>query len=178
MDDWRKQLVKYENANEFDTAVNYMQYVIEIKPECLDVWLTFNYLLMNYLVEGEHGKFGVDYYSKLLRKYFHMSYEKYSNIPDYLFYTAITAYMSEWYMDLSVEDVDDMLEKALKMDVNNTLYLWGYYTYVSNDKASEYKSKSCACEILNDNVNKQLIRSKGSLGVYILEIMDYQTKSV
>lgn len=58
---------------------------------------------MNLLVEEDYEFAKIDYYSGLLKRYFHESYVKFSQEPEYLFYTAITASMSEWFMGINAK---------------------------------------------------------------------------
>lgn len=71
---------------------------------------------MNLLVDEDYEFAKIDYYSGLLKRYFHESYVKFSQEPEYLFYTAITASMSEWFMG-----INDKTVYYAKIILNNDL---------------------------------------------------------
>lgn len=173
---WKDQLAEYENLKDWTSAVKLMQQVLDNAPDDMDAYLLTNYLLMNYLVEEEHENDDVDCYSVLLKKYFIESYFKFSHVAEYLFYTAITASMSEWYMDINIERVDEMFQNALKMEPENILYQWGYYSYFCVNEVDKQRETYYARVVLDDNLIIQLLKSKGALGYYIIGIMEQQSK--
>ena len=89
-----KQLM-HEQQKEWDTAIQYMESVIDQHPNDMDAYLSINYLLMNLLVEEDYNSEKHDYYAALLKKYFDISYAKFSDNPEYLYYSARIAAMSE-----------------------------------------------------------------------------------
>ena len=125
---------------------------------------------MNLLVEEDYEFAKTDYYSGLLKRYFNESYVKFSHEPEYLFYTAITASMSEWFMGINDEKVYyKMFQSALEIQHDNILYLWGYYAYLPMKKNS--KAVYYAKIILNDDLIKQSLSDKGALGSYVIEMI-------
>ena len=116
MKEWKEQLAKYEETKDWDAALKLMQKVIEDDSDNIDAYLLTDYLLMNLLVEEEYEFAKTDYYSGLLKRYFNESYVKFSQEPEYLFYTAITASMSEWFMG-----INDKTVYYAKIILNNDL---------------------------------------------------------
>lgn len=170
MIEWKEQLAKYEEAKDWNAALKLMQKVIESDPDNIDGYLLTNYLLMNLLVEEDYEFAKTDYYSGLLKRYFNESYVKFSKEPEYLFYTAITASMSEWFMGINDETVYyKMFQRALEIRYDNILYLWGYYAYLplKNTSKAVYYAKI----ILNDDLIKQSLSDKGALGNYVIEMI-------
>lgn len=175
---WKVQLKRYEQQKDWDSAIKLMQKYIKDNNQDLDAYLCMNYLLMNLLVEEDYDVKKQDYYAELLKKYFLESFSKFSHNPDYLFYTGITAHLSEWYFDIDIEAAKTMLKDAFFLEPRNIIYEWGYYYYVEvNDESSKLKVVNCSKEILNNNTLQESLTSKGALGEYILEIMQYSSKS-
>lgn len=168
--EWKKQLARYEERKDWNAALELMQKVVKMNPESLDCYLFMDYLLMNLLVEEDYESNRMDYYSGLLKKYFRESYKKFASIPEYLFYTAVTASMSEWFMGMSDKnEYYRMFQEAFVMEPDNILYLWGKYAYVpQNDilKASVY-----AKMILDSDSIKQSLKNKGGVGDYVIEMV-------
>lgn len=168
---WQEKLKKLEELKEWDFAIDLMQQTIKENPNNMDAYINMNYLLMNLLVEEDYDRNKHNYYESLLKQYFDESYEKFSNKAEYLFFTAMTVFMSEWYCGIESEDVDSMHEKAVALEPHNPLYTWGTYgrLHVSDD-ITRKMIDACTKKILENSTLVQLIKSKGSLGKYILEI--------
>lgn len=170
MKEWKEQLAKYEEVKDWDAALKLTQKVIEDDPDNIDVYLLTNYLLMNLLVEEDYEFAKTDYYSGLLKRYFNESYVKFSQEPEYLFYTAITASMSEWFMGINDKKVYyKMFQRALEIRHDNALYLWGNYAYLPLKNVS--KAVYYAKIILNNDLIKLSLCDKGALGGYVVEMI-------
>jgi len=178
--EWKESLRKYEQTKDWKSAIELMQKTISSNPNSLDAYLSMNYLLMNLLVEENYDNRKHDYYAGLLKKYFIESYSKFVHNPEYLFYISIIAHMSEWYFDIDIEEAKTMLKEAIRLDPGNTLYKWGYDAYIDMSNTSgKYKDKLYAKKILaEDSLIKDKLKSKGSLGEYILDIMKNWSKNL
>lgn len=169
---WQEQLKTYENHKDWDAAIGLLQQVISSDQNDLDAYLSMNYLLMNLLVEEDYDKQKHDYYVGLLRKYFLESNTFFSTDSEYLFYTGITAFISEWYYDITIEEAKAMIDKAFDMEPDNKLYEWGHYAYIDmSNPDTMAKSLVCGKEVLANPSLVQKLKSKGALGNYILEII-------
>ncbi len=173
---WKEKLRTLERQKEWDAAIELMIHTINHNPDDMDAYIYMNYLLMNLLVEEDHtsideNKFA--YYETLTKHYFDESYAKFSNNAEYLFFTATTAVMSEWFFGIDVPDYEAMFQKAMLLEPNNLLYQRIYYmdldkTIPGNKKAAmEYAKK-----ILDkDSPIQKTLKSKGAVGAYLLELM-------
>lgn len=164
------KLFKYQ-----DTAINFMQNVIAKNPDDLDACLSINYLLMNLLVEEDYDATKQNFYAALLKKYFDISYAKFADNPEYLYYMGRIAAMSEWYVGLDIEDVQEMLQKAAFLDPENPVYQWVYYGNFEKDyKKNKDKIVAYAQLIFQENSPiKEILIKKGALGNYILSMMQH-----
>ena len=172
---WKEQLAKYEHGKDWKIAIELMQITINDNPCDLDAYLCVNYLLMNLLVEEDYESSEHNYYAGLLKKYFLESYSKFSDNSEYLFYTGITAHLSEWYFDIDIAEAKAMIKEALCHEPENIIYKWGYYAYFDMSSGGNKQQIAYAKAILRESSIKKMLKSKGALGEYILEIMEHQS---
>lgn len=140
-----------------------------------------NYLLMDILVNEMYDNSKHDYYANLLKKHFLESYRRFSNNSEYLFYIGFIAFMSEWYFDIEMEDVESMLKKATYLDPESLLYKWGYCCIPNQRAEVNTETKySLLRQILENNKLMENIIQKGPLGEYLKEFMlsIYESKKV
>jgi hypothetical protein len=170
---WRNQLAIFEKNKQWDNAIQLMQKVIVEEPSNMDAYLYTNFLLMNLLVEENYDENKHDYYANLLLKYFQESYPKFSENPEYLFFTAITAYISEWYFNIEQKDARAMLQKAMYLAPENILYKWAFYGSLDMRNADNRKLALSYAQIILQEVSpiKAILQKKGALGDYLLDIM-------
>lgn len=178
---WKTELKKLEQNKLWDTAIELLQHVINEEPNNMEAYINMNYLLMNLLVEEKHDESKHSHYEKLTMKYFIASYEKFSNNPEYLFFTGITACMSEWYFGVELEEAEAMIQKSLKLEPENILYKWAYYGSLDIYQNANEKRIAIyyAKKILEKNSSlKKILETKGSIGSYLLDIMTNWSKKV
>ena len=170
---WKNQLKKLENKKEWDAAIQYIQNIIVENPNDLDAYLSINYLLMNLLVEEDYDRIKHDYYAALTKKYFDESYAKFSNNPEYLFYIARIAVMSEWYFGLEMKDAEEMLQKSMLLAPQNVLYKFTYYGDLKKQNLENRSEIIYYAQLILQPQSpiKTILETKGSLGEYLLDIM-------
>lgn len=170
---WNKPLRELESQKKWDLAIVFMQNIVEQNPESVDGYLSICYLLMNLLVEEEYDVNKHDYYASLLKRYFNESYKKFSNNPEYLYYMARIAYMSEWYLGITLEKANKMLNESLQLDPENIIYLWSYYGSLDISNAQNKKKSFAYAEFIlkDDSPIKKILLDKGSLGEYVFDMM-------
>lgn len=163
---WKDQLYEYENQKKWIFAVEFMQYVIKNNPNDMDAYILMNYVVMNFLRDEDHNGFNVIYFERIMKKNFDLSYVKYSENAEFLFFTAFTISPGEWYVDWDIEDVLKLYRRAYEMEPNNILYEWGDYAFVcENKKEAAY----CAYKTLTNNTLMLLLKQKGHLGEDVVE---------
>lgn len=169
---WKEQLRQLELKKDWDTAIEFMQHVIEKNPNDIDAYLLMNYLLMNLLVEEDHNEDKHDYYEYLTKKYFDESYTKFSNDPEYLYYTGRTACMSEWFFDVNLEP-SVLIKKAQELNPSNLVYQWNKYFRLpgSIDERAPENLKYAQLVLQENSPIKKELATKGSLGEYIFGMM-------
>lgn len=176
---WQIQLKYLEEKKEWDTAIEFMQDVINEEPKNLKAYLLTIYLLMNLLVEENHDESKHDFYENLLKKYFKESYNLFGNNAEYLFFMGRIAVMSEWYVDLEFEDAEKMLRKSHELEPDNILCKWINFGYLSIENYKNSEIVSYAQLVLQeDSPIKNILSTYGSLGEYVLEMMTGWSKKI
>jgi len=174
---WKEQLSKLEQGKDWKSAIALMQETINQNSNSMDAYLSMNYLLMNLLVEEQYDPNDHDYYAGLLKKYFIESYAKFSNNPEYLFYIGQIACISEWYFDIDIEEAQSMMKKAPEIEPNNVLYQWANYSDLDmRESSNKEKMIQYAKKALSESEVKRDLKSKGALGKYLWDSLEYWSK--
>jgi hypothetical protein len=156
-----------------------MQDTIRKNDSNVDAYLSMNYLLMNLLVEEHYDPNEHDYYAGLLKKYFIESYAKFFNKPEYLFFIGKIASISEWYFDIELEEVQRMIKKAANLEPENILYQWSNYSDLDmRDSHNKEKIILYAKQALSEPKVKEELKSKGALGKYLWDSLEYWSKEM
>ena len=169
---WKEKLKYLESIQEWDIAIEFMQKIVKDYPEDVDVYLSVIYLLMNLLVEEDYDIKKHDYYAILLKEYYDISYDKFAENSEYLYYVGRIACMSEWYFDIELDDACSMLLKAATIDPSNLVYKWTHFSKLSRVDPLQKEVIQYAKLVLQENspIRRELL-AKGSLGEYILGMM-------
>jgi len=176
---WKEKLKYLESIEEWDIAIEFMQKIVRDYPEDMDVYLSVIYLLMNLIVEEDYDSKKHDYYAALLKEYFDISYDKFSENSEYLFYVGRIACMSEWYFDIEIDDASSMISKAATVDPSNLVYQWTHFSKLSRVDPHQKEVIQYAKLVLQeDSPIKKELMSKGSRGEYILGMMTYWSQKV
>jgi hypothetical protein len=171
---WKEQLSKFERSKDWKSAIALMHNIVNKNGSNIDVYLSINYLLMNLLVEEHYELNDHDYYAGLLKKYFIESYAKFSDNPEYLFFIGKIACMSEWYYDIEIEEAYSMMKKAAELEPDNILYKWANYSDLDmRDLRNKEKMVQYAKQALSESTVKEELKSKGALGEYLLDALEY-----
>lgn len=177
---WKEVLRQLEYKKDWDTAIEYMEHVIQENPNDMDAYICINYLLMNLLVEEDHNSLehNFEYYTELAKHYFDISYAKYSENAEYLFYTALTAVMSEWYWGIEVEDYERMFEKVMQLEPNNPVYHWQHIISLKEKDPANHKELREYYElVLKENSEiRAILEAKRAIGQYRLGMMTHGAK--
>jgi tetratricopeptide (TPR) repeat protein len=176
---WKQQLRVLEQAKEWDMAIEFMQDFIKGNPDNMEAYIFMNYLLMNLLVEEHYDRSKDVYYEPLAKKYFDESYRKFSNNPEYLFFTGITAHMSEWYFGIEREAIDEMLDKAMLLDPNNPVYMFDHYWALFKKNNKDPEAIAYAKMVISEHSPvKKILNEKGAIGEYWLEITTHRCEEI
>ena len=170
---WKERLRALETQKSWDQAISFMEQVVKDNPDDVDAYIYIIFLLMNIFVEEMFDLSKHDYYAFLLKKYFDLSYDKFSNNAAYLFCVGITVSMAEWYVGFDVEDYQKMLHKALALEPNNLMYQSNYYLNLDRSIPENRNAIIKYAQLIIDNDPRLLAyaTSKGAFGEHWLGCM-------
>lgn len=177
---WQKKLRILEQRKQWNLAIELMEDIIAHEPDNLDAYLSISYLLMNLLVEEDCDITQHDRYEYLAKKYYDESYKKFSHDPKYLFYIGKIAGISEWFFGLSTTEYKKLLQDALRLDPDNILYQWGYYSFLDRtDRENRKKICEYALTVLDPNSPiPNMLPTDIALGKYLLEMITYWSEDM
>lgn len=172
---WKEHLTELEHRKDYALAIEYIQGVIKENPDDVEAYIRAIYLLHNILVEEDYPESEQGFLAGLLKSYFNISYVKFSNNSEYLFFIGKILYIAEWYFGLNdrPKSMDESLafqmqKKAHEMEKGNVLYEWAY-RFSLDDKLSTYLAEQI---LLHNNPKLEWLKSKGFPGEYILEALE------
>lgn len=172
---WKKHLIKLEHSKDYKLAVELIQNVIKDNPNDIEAYIRAIYLLHNILVEEDYPESEHDFLASLLKSYFDISYRKFSDNTEYLFFVGKILYIEEWYFGLNddVKPIEQSLafqmqKKAHEMVKGNALYEWAY-RFSLGDKLAAYLAEQI---LLHDKATLEWLKSKGFPGEYVLETLE------
>lgn len=165
---WQTKLNELESKKAWDESIDYLAVEVKTEPNRLEKYLCLNYLLMNLLVEEDYDEVKQDFYVNSLKAFFSESYLHFSKSPKYLFYTAFTASMSEWFFGIEIQEVYNMLQKAFSLAPENKLFQWGFNRFIKQEKEI---SRQLAEEVLKDKNIVSELNSLGALGEHVKTLL-------
>lgn len=169
---WESEIVSIEHRDDWKSAIELLKGQSFDNPE---IYLRVMFLLLDLVVEGQYTKEEHDHAAKELRKVFDASNQKFSNIPEFLFFAGIMIYIGEWYFGMdSVDAATDMLQNAMQMEPDNTLYRWGYYSTIDQRLEWNTNLKLQLSEqlLFEETARLDWLKSKGALGNYIVGTLE------
>lgn len=169
---WENEIASIEHSNDWRLAIELLKKQNFDNPE---IYLRVMFLLLDLVVEGQYTQEEHDYAAKNLREIFNESNQKFSNIPEFLFFTGIMIYIGEWYFGMdSVDSATDMLSNAMRMEPDNILYKWGYYSTIDQrpEQNTELKLQLSEKLLFKETTKLNWLKSKGILGRYVIGTLE------
>ncbi|UGU17905.1 hypothetical protein LS482_08495 [Sinomicrobium kalidii] len=169
---WENNMTLIEQMNDWKSAIQLASNINENEPS---VYLRAMFLLLDLLVEGQYSQEEHDLAAEKLKEIFDKSNQKFSNNAEFLFFSGIMAYVGEWYFGMeSVDPATSMLENAMSIEPNNTLYKWGYYSRIDQrpEKNTDLKLQLSEQLLFNEVSKLDWLKSKGLLGKYVLGTLE------
>lgn len=172
---WKEYLADLENSKDYKLAIEHMQSVIKDNPDNVEAYIRVIYLLHNILVEEEYAELEHDFLAGLLKSYFDISYVKFSNNAEYLFFIGKILYIAEWYFGVDDDfkpteekQAFQMQKTAHEMEKDNVLYEWAY-RFTLGEKLASHLAEQI---LLQEKTKLEWLKSKGFPGEYILEALE------
>ena len=173
---WKKELDALEAAKRWDAAVDFLDKTIPLYPNDAELYVRAIYLLLNVLLEEDYSAFGLahDDIAARLKKYFDISFERFQDNAEYVFFIGYFLSLAEWYFgqtDISLSH--RMLKNAAELEPGNMLYEWAY-RFVTGDGAG---AKSLCNQITRNVALMSWLESKGLPGEYLSAIINSSCQS-
>ena len=177
--DWKSQLRSLEEGEQWDVAIELLQNIIRAYPEDMDPYICMNFLLMDLLVEEDYDQSKRNDYQVLLKWYFYESYAKFSHNAEYLYFTAKTAEICEFFLGIDQRLYENMIEQAKTLDPNNPIYKENYYWSLREKNPVDPELIFYAKMVVEHNSPvKKYLETKGRIGRYLLGMKENWCKRV
>lgn len=165
---WKDEMRLIEMSNDWRASIRLVENVDEDEPA---VYLRVMFVLIDFLVDGQYTKDDHNYAWDKLKEIFDKSYCRFSTNPEFLFFSGVMIYISEWYFGMeSVEPATFMLKSAMCIDPGNVLYEWGYYATINQIPEENTNMKLQLSEklLFDETLKLDWLKSKGQLGQYVI----------
>lgn len=150
-----------------------VEYIKEERNKSLDNYLRVVFILLDFLVEGQHEQNDWDFISVKIKQIFNDAKLKYSSNYDFLFFSGIMIYIAEWYFGIdNIDEAKFMLDDIMKSNPDNVVYKWAYFSVIDQRVEINTEIKQhLSAQILGDESILEWLKSKGLLGEYVLGII-------
>jgi len=164
---WQEKLLLFVKNKNWIQSINLMKETIKKNPSNSWAYIQSIYLFHNILLEENYPEEKQEELVGLLKKYFKISKNKFSNDPEYLFFIGKILHIAEWYFGLD----DNLLafefqKKAMNKEPDNLLYKWAYLLSYSRDNQVDHLAHQI---LTSKNAKVSWLKTKGFPGEYILE---------
>lgn len=171
---WKKKLIEIENRLDWKAGVELFFGERKKSPE---LFYRVLFLLIDFLVEGRYSDEEHDEAAAQLKTIYGLVPKDYLVDPEYLFFMGITIHLAEWYFGYEgCEEAEDMLDRASKLEPENTLFQWGYIEWKNSRPEVNTPLKiSLSKRLLFQNGDaSNWLNSKGYIGRYVLGLLESQ----
>jgi hypothetical protein len=175
---WKDEITSIEQKNDWRSAVELLENVDEHPQE---LYLRVIFLLLDFIVEGQYTQEEHDYAANKLKDFFAESQIRFSHDAEFLFFIGIMIYIGEWYFGMdSVAPATSMLEKAMILEPDNTLFQWGYYSRIDQrpEQSTDLKLRLVESLLFRETSKLEWLKSKGLLGEYVLGTLEDTYKDI
>lgn len=169
---WKDEIIIIEKKRDWKAAIQLTKTVNENEPS---IYLRSMFLLLDLLIDGQYSeeeyKFAIDN----LKGIFNKSNQRFSTNAEFLFFAGIMIYIGEWCFGIkSIKTATTMLENAMNMKPESTLYRWGYYSRIDQRLEENTLLKINLSEhlLFEDPYTIDWLKSKGLLGLYVLGTLE------
>jgi len=173
---YKNQLNKIEINNDWKSAIILLENAIQFNDDSIEIYIRVLFVLLDVLVEERYTRQEHDILSSSLKKYFEVSYKKFFDNAEYLFFMGFLIPIAEWYFGVdNINKAYEMQKKAWEQEPRNTLYEWAYRFSDPKDKIA---ASFLARQLLNQNAKKMdTLKSNGKVGQYIIGMLESSSKA-
>jgi hypothetical protein len=170
---WKDEITAIEQKNDWRAAIELLKKNDENHEE---LYLRVLFLLLDFVVEGQYTREEHDHAAEKLKYFFDKANKSFSNNPEFLFFAGIMIYIGEWYFGMDdVEPGNFMLERAMYLEPNNTLFKWGYYSRIDQrpEQNTDLKLQLSKQLLFEEPQKISWLKDKGLLGEYVLGTLEW-----
>lgn len=165
---WKKALSYLLETKKWQEALDLMANVVKSDDTSVDAYINYLYILEAIPLEPE-----VDYLGEMARRandalfgVYEEARSKYSDNPDFLFWSGWLATWCEWLFKIDLRDAELLMLKSYVMRPENKLF---GLAMVSNRKYTRDGAyEDCIREIMSDKDTVNYIEKRGPVGEYML----------
>ena len=171
MDKYTNEITSIEESENWLGAIS----LLHIQEENnLNVTIRGIFVIAYFLVEGQYNSSEYLYMTENLQDIYKKAKIKFQDNCQFMFFSAITIYLGEWYFNLEIEIAEQMLAAAKNLEPNNILYEWGYIAYINRNcnVNKELKLKLSEQLLFKDPASISLLKELGLMGRYIIGILE------
>lgn len=168
MINWRKEVERRFDRDDWIGCVNYLKGELRHSND-MDMYLNLLYIYMYYLVDVIDNKEYFRLYEMEIKQCYKQASDIYKNDDKYLFYVCFIASMSEWFLDLTMDDLKRYMQTIYIKHPGNILYRWGYSLFCLRDRDLLHEN---GLAVINSRVFHEL-SGKSVLGVAMQNYIKY-----
>ncbi len=180
---WKETLEQYETQKKWLEAIQLLELTIKKEPDWVEAYVRIMYLLHRVLMEQNHNNLSLGQYGELtynscsflLKHYFKMSYAKFFDHAEYLFFMGQRIQHAEKHFGENQDSnlALNMQEKAFEKEPSNILYQWAYLLNFLPFK--KVKEAHRLTRYLYGDATKEVIwlKSKGYPGKCVLDTLKW-----
>ncbi|MBS4766315.1 hypothetical protein KG007_08845 [Alistipes sp. kh20] len=168
MINWRKEVERRFDRDDWIGCVNYLKGELRHSND-MDMYLNLLYIYMYYLVDVADNKEYFRLYEMEIKQCYKQASDIYKNDDKYLFYVCFIASMSEWFLDLTMDDLKRYMQTLYIKHPENILYRWGYTLFCLRDRGLLRENDLA---VINSSVFHEL-SEKSVLGVAMQNYIKY-----
>lgn len=146
----------------------------------LRAYLRMTFVLLDFIVDGQYTEDEADTVAAKIKYFFDRANLKYSENPEFLFFSGKMICIAEWYF--GIDDIDQaisMIKKAKDSDPDNILYEWGYYSTIDQRPEINTAIKlKLSHKLMNTRLAIEDLKGLGMLGAYLFEMLEYTNEEL
>lgn len=170
MDEWKNELKERFDAGDWSGCIIFLKGKLNHSDD-MDLYLNLLYLYMYYLVDVEDNQECFIAYQNEIKQYYKQASDLYMDRDEFLFYICFIASMSEWFLDLTMDDLKQIVRTIFRRHPENLLFKWEYALFCENSIAQLGQRDLV---VINDAKILKELSEKSVLGDAVLNFIKYK----
>ncbi len=157
------------------SAICLLEQAITKNPQSVNAYVEIIYLLHTILWNDDYDTqiLTHEYLANLLKHYFHLSYQLFSENAEYLFFIGRIMHVGEWYFEQNDTGLAlEMQKKSATKEPMNVLYNWSYISSVLPASSNQQKIIQLTCLAYTSYEILEWLKTKGFAGENVLDALE------